>query len=127
MPLKIYKKKGQEFQELTLFYIDHSTNYRDGWGPTSTEDLEPCGFEYSLDTDDCIMPSMVEGFGIFDDINKCKSYATLYAYFSDLITNIKAGVYDKADNPYEDIKDWLPLLEELKDSCFNQLKIKNAA
>ncbi|MCM1339912.1 MAG: hypothetical protein NC191_09605 [Muribaculaceae bacterium] len=127
MPLNSYRKKGKEYFELTLLYIDHSINYRDGWGQTSNEDLEPSGFEYSFDNNDCIIPSTVKGFGIFEDIDKCKSYATLYEYLSDLIKNIKTGIYAKAYNPYEDIEHWLPMLEELKDGCFNHLSIKKAA
>lgn len=127
MPLNTYRKKGKEYQELTLLYLDHSINYCDGLGQTSTTDLESCGFEYSLDNNDCMIPSTVEGFGIFEDIEKCKSYPMLYEYLSNLIKDIKAGVYAKAYNPYEDIEHWLPILEELKDGCFTHLTIKKAA
>lgn len=119
MPLKPFRQKGREVYELTLFYIDKSFNYRDGWGQTSTEDLEAQGFEYALDKNDIIIPATVKGFGIFDDIDKCKSYATLYEYFTDLIRNIRANVYKNAENPYEDVDDLIPLLEELKDGCFS--------
>lgn len=128
MPLKTFRQKGREVYELTLFYIDKSFNYRDGWGQTSTDDLEPQGFEYAVDKDDIIIPDTVKGFGIFDDIDKCKSYATLYEYFTDLIRNIKAGTYKTAENPYEDVEHWVPMLRELKDSCFEMMKpAKNAA
>lgn len=124
MPLNTYRMRGQEIYELTLFYIDNSFSYRDCYGGT-VEDLEPAGFSFSLDKDNVIIPDTFHPFGYFDEDQKSYSNAEIYAFLSDLIKDIMAGVCKDAKNDEEDIECWLPMLKELKDGCFNRLSIKS--
>lgn len=109
--------------DIPLFYIDTSFDYSDSPYGSGTYYLQEAqGFEITLDKNDVPILSEIKGYGYFNDIDKCKSYPMLYEYLSNLIKDIKTGVYKKAWNPYKNIEDWIPILEELKDSSFEMMK-----
>lgn len=92
--------KGQKMKYKIIFFeVDRSYSYEGPLGCQTEEATEPHGIEVETDENGTPIISTLQGFGVFEDIKKCKNLIDLFCYLENNKNYIKvADCKQEAEN-----------------------------